>query len=438
MATVDRVRRFVTGQQRALTTVPWQGLGGGYDQLLYGGNQYLLSGRTTYGAAEPFYPAGECQALTSNGVVYGIVRTRVDLFAQVRFVWKRYGAGPRPMASDTFTSSALSPLDNPAPILEWMELDVAAAGASYWVLDTGRLRRLPPTWCTIVSGSNVWPDDPGQAWDAEPVGLIVLAPGAPADRAETFLWSEVAAYIPERDPDARWRGMSYLRPALEDVAADNGARRYLTKFYENNASPNMAVVFPPDVQLEVIQAFRDAFLQKHAGVERAFRTAFLGGGADLKMIGSNLKDLDSQEVRSQLHKDITLSAGVPPIAAGIWEGTYANAKESNRALADKKLRYLWLRAVEAFRPLFPAPSGAELWYDASGVSALQSDAIDDATVMAQNAQTMRTLGDGGWDPDSVRDGVSKGDLSGIKHTGNLSVQLTPAGQAPGTGGATSG
>jgi hypothetical protein len=418
-----------TGAQERGLTLPWQML----DALRYGGSTYLLNGGQTYGKDEEPRLAGERNALTSNGTVYGIVRSRVDLFSQARFVWKRYGAGPKPMASDVFTDATLAPLDNPARILEWCELDVATAGNSYWVLDAGRLRRLHPEWVTIVLGSQRDPDDPGAAWDAEPVGLVYQPRHLNRDAAEVFMWSEVAHYAPERDPDARFRGMSYLRPAMEDVESDNGARRYLTKFWQNNATAPLFITYPPEVLIETVKVAKELWDEAHKGVERSWKTAFLGAGGDPKVVGSTLKDLDTEAVRKQVHLDITLSAGVPPIAAGIFEGTYANAKESNRALADKKLRYLWLRAVEAFRPMFPGPTNAELWYDVSGVSALQSDALDDSAVMAQQANTMRTLVDGGFEPSSVTAAVTSGDMTKLVHSGNLSVQLLPAGQAPGSG-----
>lgn len=394
---------------------------------------YDLTGVATWGKAEPITLTGERQALLSNGVAYGIFRTRADLFSQVRFCWKRFGSGPRPMASDVFTDRSLAPLDNPSSILEWCELDVADAGNSYWTFDDGRLRRLPPRFCSIVLGSRRDPDDPAAAWDAEPVGLIYQPPGTSAQDAEVFKWDEIAHYCPERDPDARFRGMSWLRPVVEDVRADNGARRYLTKFWENNATPNLIMKFPPEVEVEKVKAFRDAFLAKHQGVERAFRTGFIGGGADPQVIGSNLKDLDSEKIRTQVHRDIAAAAGVPVVAAGIEQGTYANSKESNRALADRKIRYLWLRAVDAFRPLFPAPTGAELWYDATSVAALQSDAIDDAAVMVQQASTMRTLVDGGFRPDTVISAVTTGDLDKLIHTGLVPVQLQPPGSGNSAG-----
>jgi phage portal protein BeeE len=428
-----RLDRFLYGrsapQERSLVAAPWWGV----EPLIYSGAQYWVNQRLTYGVSgEGPPPPSGCWPYTSNGVGFAVVGRRVDLFSQARFKWKRFGAGPKPMAADLFSDSTLAPLDNPIGLLSWMEIDVATAGNAYVVRDGDRLRRLNPLWCTIVAGSQLEPDHPEVAWDAEPIGLMYAPPAYP-DAAETFLWSEVAHYAPKPDPDARWRGMSYLSPVLAEVGNTNAYNRFITKYWENNATPNMAVVFPPETQLETVEAFKDLFLSKHRGVERAFRTAFLGGGADLKVVGANLRDLSANEVTSDAFAKICAAAGVPPVVVTIVPGlesasTYANYQTAMRAFADLTVRPLWLHAVLALRKLVRAPVGAELWYDVSQVSALQQDAMDDAQVMATQAVTIRQLTDGGWDPDSVKQAVVTGDLLKLAHTGLLSVQMQPPGQ----------
>ena len=399
-------------------------------QLNYGGNLYQLLGNTTYGPGEPAPTDSAAAALASNGVAYGIYRRRLELFAQGRFRFRRFG-NPRPTLSDSFRTPDLEPLNDTRWLFEECELGVARAGAAFFVYDGPVLRSLDARYCTIVGGSQQHPDKVAGAWDARPIGLIYQVPGQSVD-PETWTWDEVFPYIPERDPEARWRGMSWLRPAMEDIDADNGMRRYLTRYLTNHATPNTAVVFPPEVLKETVEAFRDVFLQKHQGVERAFRTAFLGGGADIKVIGASLKELDSQPVRAQVHKDIAAAAGVPIVAAGIEQGTYANSKESNRALADGKVRYLWSCAAETFSRAVNVPGGSELYVETAHISALQADALDDAQVVAAQANTMRTLWDGGADPASAISAVTAGDLTKVVHSGNLSVQLVPGGQTPAT------
>lgn len=408
------------------------------DALAYNGGRYLLSGgtmtQTSYGPAESSFPVSAKSAVLSNGMVYGLVRRRVEMFAQARLVFKRLGSGPKPMAADVLTTAALAPVDNPVQMLARMELDVAVAGNSYWVLDSGRLWRLPPEDVSIVIGSRTETDDPPAAWDAEIIGYVYQPRSSRAVLTEVFMPGEVCHYRPEEDPDARFRGMSWLRPALEDVAGANSARRYVTKFFDNHATANLAFVFPVETQLATVQAFKEAFDAKHAGVQQAWKTMFVGGGADPKVLGSPLKDLDTEHIRQAIYADLCMAAGIPPMAAGIQTGTYANTKESNRAFADVKGRFLWLALVDALRPVIEPPSGTELWYDVSGVSALQSDALDDAQVMNLQAQTMRTLWDGGAEPSSVVGAVTTGDLATVSHSGLVSVQLLPPGQADQGGG----
>jgi hypothetical protein len=402
------------------------------DQTIgFNGNQYIL-GRQTYGSGTEEPPYGGCASYTSNGIGFAVVGRRVDLFSQAQFKWKRFGTGVKPMASDLFPNSDLAPLDDPVDLLAWMEVDVATAGNAYVVRDGDRLRRLNPFWCSIIGGSARYPDEPGTAWDAEPIGLAYHPTGRPTQETEVWTWDEVAHYAPKKDPDARWRGMSYLRPVVTEVRNTNAYNTFVSKYWANNATPNMVVVFPPEVIKETIERFRDLFLEKHQGVEKAFRPAFLGGGADVKMVGANLADLGAKDVTSDAFAKICAAAGVPPVVVTIVPGlesasTYANYQTAMRAFADLTVRPLWLHATLALRKLIPAPSDAELWYDVAGVSALQQDALDDAEVQAKQAATIRTLGDAGWEKNSVRDAVLTGDLARLKDTGLNSVQLIPPG-----------
>lgn len=427
------VDRIGGGRSQARSLPQWWVDAMTMDSFSYNGISYVTN-RQTYSANGTEDPAfyGGCAPYTSNGVGFAVVQRRAQLFSQARFKYKRFGGGVKPMAGDLFTSSALAPLDNPIALLSWMEIDIATAGNAYVVRDGDKLRRLNPFWCSIVGSSRSNPEQPATAWDAEPEGLIYHPAGRPADEAEVFMWDEVAHYAPIPDPDMRWRGMSYLRPVVTEVRNMNAYNTFVSKYWQNNATPNMVVVFPPEKLLAEIQAFRDKFLEKHQGVERAFRPAFLGGGADVKMVGANLADLAAKDVSSDAFAKVCAAAGVPPIVVTIVPGlesasTYANYQTAMRAFADLTVRPLWLHATFALAKLLPSPADAELWYDVSGVSALQSDALDDAQVVATQAATIRTLGDAGWEKNSVRDAVLTGDLTKLKDTGLNSVQLIPPG-----------
>lgn len=419
------------GEERAL--------GWALDQFSYMGSRYLLNGSTTYGQQEQVRVDGEGNAYASNGVVAAVVGRRIDLFSQASFCWKKFGAAPKPMAGDVFTDAALAPLDDCVDLLTWMEFDVATAGNSFVARFGDTMTRLPPEWMTIIVGSDMAEDGdehPEQAPDARVVGYVFKSP-----QGETsyFTADEVAHYAPKPDPAARFRGMSYLRPVLRQVTNQNAYANFLTQYWNNAATPNLVMKFPPEVQRQTIEVFRDLFNERHEGAGRAFRTAFLGGGADPVVVGANLKDLAAESVSSFDFAQICAAAGVPPIVVTIVPGleaaaTYANHESSMRSFADLTMRPLWRRAAIKLRPLvnpiprdFRGRQNAELWYDVSAVSALQRDAQDDANIISTNAQTIRALADGGWDKSSVVEAVTTGDLSRLKDTGLVSVQLLPPG-----------
>jgi hypothetical protein len=51
--------------------------------------------------------------------------------------------------------------------------------------------------------------------------------------------------------------------------------------------------------------------------------------------------------------------------------------------------------------------------------------LDSANIRQKDAQTMRALVDGGFEPSSVVLAVTTNDMSRLQHTGNVSVQLQP-------------
>lgn len=417
-------------ERSALSLAEWA------EWFSYAGNRYALNGLTTYGPQERVVFEGASPAIASNGVVYAAVAARAALFSEARFVWRRFGAGPKATAADIFTDGALASLDAPRRLLVDLEMQVAQAGNAFIARFGDRLAVLPAQWCTLVLGSRLDAAHPDSAPDSEVIGLLYEpTTGEP----HVFAAGEFAHYRPTLpDPYARFRGMSYLRPVLGDAAADNQAREYVQAFYRNAATPNLVIRFPPEMAKQTIEVFRDLFLEKHQGAANAFRTAFLGGGADPVVVGSSLKDLDQVNVTKGLQSMITVASGVPDIILGVLSGhessTYANYSMAMRRFADITVRPMWGHVAESLRPLFRAPSqggrtSAELWYDVAGVAALQADAKDDAAVLQMLANTIRTLVDGGYEQESVKVAVTTGDLGRLVGTGLVSVQLLP----PGTG-----
>jgi hypothetical protein len=160
-------------------------------------------------------------------------------------------------------------------------------------------------------------------------------------------------------------------------------------------------------------------------------------GVDTTVVGSDLKQLDFKVVQGGGETRIASDAGVPPILAGLSEGLQGSSlnagqgfSASMRMFADLTMSSAWRNAAGSLEQIIPPPSGARLWYDIRGIPALKDDIKSAAEVRNLDSTAMRTLADGGWDPDAVVDAVTSGDMSRLKgqHLGTVPVQ-----QQPGTG-----
>jgi hypothetical protein len=106
-----------------------------------------------------------------------------------------------------------------------------------------------------------------------------------------------------------------------------------------------------------------------------------------------------------------------------------NFGQARRSTADSLLHPLWVSAAAAIGERLPVPTASRLWYDARHIPFLREDAKDDAQIRGQDASTMRTLIEAGYEPKTVTAAIASGDWSVLVHTGLVSVQLQPPGTA---------
>ncbi|MFJ2297381.1 phage portal protein [Oerskovia paurometabola] len=387
-----------------------------------------------------------------NGPVFALIAARLQVFSQARFQWTR-GTGGNPR--DMFGTKELRLLEQPWPrartpeLLGRMELGASEAGNAF----VRRIRRsrsltggpedrlsvLRAEWVTIIIGSQEETDSPETAADAEVVGYA-YSPGGDHSRAQLFLPGEVVHYAPLPDPTAQFRGMSWITPVLDEINSDRASEMHKAKFFENAATPNLAIKFDPSITLETAKGFKEMLEGEHKGALNAYKTLYLGGGADPVVVGKDFQQLQFAATQGKGESRLASAAGVPPSWVGFSEGLQGSAlnagnfdSAARRRMGDGTMQHLWATAAATLEGLFlpgEVPSGgAMLWHDTRWVPFLRDDAEKAATTQQTQAATIKSFIDAGFTPASAVQAIDDGDLQLLEHTGLVSVQLQKPGGA---------
>lgn len=416
------------------------------NSMKFGGNLYGV--QTTMGSSKgediPTHFAGYVEAAYKrNGVVFACILARMMLFSEARFAFRRFDEnGPGRLFGHG--SPALAAIERPGlnvstgELLGRMEQDASLAGNGYVARRRAGLVRLRPDWVTIISGTeepdaaDATPDE----IDSDVIGYLYKPGGQSSNRkARLLLPDEVGHFSPIPDPTAHHRGMSWMTPILDEVQADGAATTHKLKFFENGATPNLTVSLAKEVGKTAFDEFVEAMDEQHKGLSNAYKTLYLGGGADVKVVGNSFEQMSFKTTQGAGETRICAAANVPPIIVGLSEGleasTYSNYGQARRKFGDHFAHPQWRMAAAALETVVDVPPGASLAHDVRGVAFLKEDEKDAATIAQTNAQAIRTLTDAGYDADTVIEAVTTGDLSRLKgkHSGLFSVQLQP----PGTG-----
>lgn len=406
------------------------------DYFAFGGNMYPLVQTTMSQVDRESVGVTSVAGFKGSGPIFSLVMARMQAFSQVRFQWTRF-QGSQP--TDLFGSPELGVLERPwnggttSDLLARMEIHASVAGCAYVTRPRpDRLSMLRPDLVTIIMGSETDADDPAEAPDAQIIGFLHTTSRG---KMTVFGPDQVAYYAPIPDPDYRFLGMSWITPVIRDMQADSLATEHKARFFSNAATPNMAIKFDAAVSLERVKQFKALLESEHKGSFNAWKTLYLGGGADPVTVGSSFKDMDYAIVQGRAESRLAAAAGVPPSWVGFAEGLQGsslnagNFNSARRRFSDGTMVHLWTSAATSLETLLGRPAGATLWYDPR-IPFMREDAADVAKIQAEQAQTISSLVKDGFTPESSVAAVTKNDLSLLVHSGLLSVQLQPPGGGP--------
>lgn len=373
----------------------------------------------------------------TNGTVFACMGLRQSVFAEIVF---RYIGIDNGRLGAFFGGANLDLLSRPWPngttgeLATRMIQDADLMGNFFAVERGGRLYRRDPRRVSIILDGNPQQD--------ELVNVAGYLYTTLAGQKYTYLPSEVCHWSPIPDPDAEYRGMSWLTPVLREIHADVASSDYRQRFYDNGATPNLIVKFPENVMnQDEFDRFKAKMNQEYNGVQNAHKTLYLAPGADATVVGTKPSDLALDETQGRDEVRIASAAGVPATLVGLKDslkgsslnaGNYSSAR---RRFSDGTMRPLYRSAAAALETLVPAPnSNSKLWYDDSQVAFFREDRQDAAQIQSTKATAIRTLVDAGYEPETVIKAIELEDPSLLKHTGLFSVQLQPPSNGTNPGG----
>lgn len=418
---------------------PAQGLDpfSGFGVYSHNGNTYVVP-QTTMSTDKTEAIGNNYQGYVSgglfgNGVIFGLESTRLRVFSQARIMFQKMNKG-RP--GDLWSSIDLGLIESPWPggttsdLLALALLHADFGGSAYGTVIDDEIVMMRPDWIEIVLGKRE--SSIGQVGKKK-LGYLYYEGGKNqgADPVP-FIAEEVFHFAPMPDPLASYRGMSWLTPVVREIQSDSAFTNFKLKFTENAATPNLAVSLKEITDPDQFAAFVDKMDETHRGWENAYKTLYLGAGADVTVVGSNLSQLDFKAVQGAGETRLAQAAGVHPVVAAISEGMQGsslnagNFGQGRRHFADITCAHLWQNFAGSLARIIPVQSGSRLWYDAD-IPFLREDAKDAADIQSAQAQAIRELFMSGFTPESSVAAVTAGDMTLLEHTGTYSIQV----QAPG-------
>jgi hypothetical protein len=425
----------------------------GYNENYYTGAEYAtgldVSGQGREGSPQGIVRLAR-QAYRQNGIVFACEAVKQWLFSEARFQFEALDDG------HIFGDTSLRLLEHPWPNGDSGNLlgracNDGSMGNCYFrkAVPAGGgdpvLVRMVPEKVTIISQELA--DDLGRTWK-QPIGY--LEDMGPGREPQMFTTEEVGHFAPLVDPDAAWRGMSWLTPILSDVRSDAKLTEYKTFHLDNGAMPGLVIKYAVKLSNKTIDTLRKRVRAKYGGAENAGNVLVLDEGADLAVAGSTLEQLQYDAVSKAGERRVCAAAGPGLLViCGFDKGGY---QEAIRELADLWARPNWRMLCASLEHLIPGPMAnpevpVRLWYDVGGIAALREGELQRAQAFLVKAQGLASSVAAGFTRQSAVKAAETGDLAllvpspdapppGVSGRETATERLGPGGQMqqPPTGG----
>src|ERR1044072_9282454 len=105
---------------------------------------------------------------------------------------------------------------------------------------------------------------------------------------------------------------------------------------------------------------------RHKGTDNAYKTLYTGGGADVTVIGADMRQMDFKVTQGAGESRMAAAGGVHPSIVGLSEGLQGSSLNAGnfgaprRLVADATMRPLWRNEAGSLEVLIPPPADARV------------------------------------------------------------------------------
>jgi hypothetical protein len=274
--------------------------------MAYRGNPTAMSIAKNQEVGGQDYESYVNKVFKGNSIVWACEQRRLNVFGEARPMYRQVDNG-RPGDLHASPASRLNDLHEPWTNATFSDLLVRAllhadfAGNAYIVKYQNQFRLLRPDWVYIVMGSMDNPAANADDIEAEVVAYAYF-PGGLAQYGENkppviLMPDEVCHFAPMPDPMAHHKGMSWLTPLFYELAGDQAANSHKLQFFKNGASLQYVVSLDKEIKPDAFNRFVAQMKAQTQGVGNAYKTLYMGGGADVTPVGADLRQLDFKTVQ---------------------------------------------------------------------------------------------------------------------------------------------
>ena len=240
----------------------------------------------------------------------------------------------------------------------------------------------------------------------------------------------MAHFAPIPDPYHPENGMSWLTPVVREVMGDAAATDHKLAFFENAATPNLAVKLSEKLP-RMISHSSSRRCGRTIAESRTHGRRSTSAAALTTVVGADMKQLDfkvTQGLARPHRRRRRRSPVIVKAIRGLDASTYSNYGQARRKFADGWARPQWRMAAGALASIVQAPPARGSGTTTATSRSSKRTRRTPRTSSSTDSQSVRQLTDGGYTPESVVKAIDARDITLLEHTGLVPVQL----QAPGS------